>query len=85
VSLICDQLIPVNKAVNAIEQSERGLEEEDKSFLSKTFLMPRPQKQSSLAFKRACQGLVKFWCLIVRDSGKRGKLKRTLISMLPVV
>jgi hypothetical protein len=30
VSLVGDQLIPVNKAVNEKEQSEKGLEEEEK-------------------------------------------------------
>jgi hypothetical protein len=35
VSLRCDQLIPVNKAVNKKEQLEKGLEEEEKKITTK--------------------------------------------------
>jgi hypothetical protein len=38
VSLRCDQLIPVNKAVNKKEQLEKGLEEEEKTFSSHPLL-----------------------------------------------
>jgi hypothetical protein len=39
VSLRCDQLIPVNKAVNEKEQSEKGLEEEEKNpYIVKLFI-----------------------------------------------
>jgi hypothetical protein len=38
VSLIHDQLIPINKAVNKKEQLEKGLEEEEKKSVSKNFL-----------------------------------------------
>jgi hypothetical protein len=34
VSLRCDQLIPVNKAVNKKEQFEKGLEEEEEKKIS---------------------------------------------------
>jgi hypothetical protein len=34
VSLRCDQLIPVNKAVNEKEQLEKGLQEEEKKGMS---------------------------------------------------
>jgi hypothetical protein len=34
-SLICDQLIPVNKAVNEKEQMEKGIEEEVGKLLAK--------------------------------------------------
>jgi hypothetical protein len=43
VSLRCDQLIPVNKAVNEKEQLEKGLEEEDK----KMYGMPHLMKTAS--------------------------------------